>query len=121
MRTEPKVVYKPVIRDFGYVHKVYYHNTKGQNVQYQAEGKCVALPKALSQIVSGEKPNVDKEELLLKFWELYGKVISPGVVINRAEKLIDFFALPKSEGGEKITPNEQYKMMEIWHQWFGKQ
>ena len=112
MRNEPKVVYRPVIRKMSdYRDQVSYRNTKGKNVQYQVEDKSVALPKALSQIVSGKKPNVDKEELLLKFWELYGRVqptcSGHDAIMNRAEKLIDCFAPPESPAFVPCPPQRR--------------
>ena len=132
----PRVIYKPVVQnDDGWV-KISYHNTKGKNVSFHLDtgersnqGKAISeLPKQIAKLATGKKPNIDPDKLQEAFYKNIHVGSLPGrgghaadvvAIGNMADKLIDKFSKPDSEGGKMITPNEQYKMMEYWHQWFG--
>ena len=134
----PKVIYRPVVSvDEGYF-KISYHNTKGKNVSFHTESvknapqaKAIAeLPKQIAKLATGKKPNINPDELQEAFYKnIYVGSLAAGygwgghmadvvAIANMADKLINKFSKPDSEGGKMITPNEQYKMMEYWHQWF---
>ncbi len=48
-----------------------------------------------------------------------GHIADVDAVANFLERLVKKYRMPNSEGGNMITPNEQYDMMQQWHQWFG--
>ena len=129
-----KYVYKPKVQKLNsisaYNTRVTFRNSEGKTVSGLYSEHTCSLPKALSSLVSGKNPNVKKDALLETLWKCsesmeYGNDTNTSLVsisLDRAEKLIDFYADKISEGEPKgvITQSEQFKMMEYWHNWFSK-
>lgn len=124
----PKVIYRPVIRENGRYTMITYHNTKGKNASFEVGNKAVCdLPTQIARLATGKRPNINPNELQDALDNnLYigtnhksGRMADVVAVRNMADKLIIKYSKPDSEGGKMITPNEQYKIMEYWHKWFG--
>jgi len=118
-----KYVYKPRING----NNVVYRNSNGENIKCTFYKNTQCLPNALNSCVSGKSPNVTKEQLLENVYKQVGLFYKTdagsysAVVLKRLESLIKLYSEKSSEGEENgvITQNEQFKMMEIWHRWFG--
>ena len=135
----PKVIYKPTLqKDYNdnTVKITYYNREKGKRVSFKIDdnrshtaSKAIQeLPRQIANLVSGQKPNINPEQLLDAFCNNIkagsfmgrgGHIADVNAVVNFAERLIEKYKKPDSEGGNMITPNEQYDMMKQWHQWFG--
>ncbi len=139
----PEYIYRPQVKNGG--ETITYHNSKGQTVTYKpnddaysrdrsfniASGKSDAalLFNTFKKYFTGNSPNITPEEQVKLRTDIAMNrlpIQNQSNVVVEAPMLdiyegIDFvlktFSDEKSEGGKNITPNEVYRIFEIFHQW----
>ena len=125
----PNYIYRAVVEDGG--KKITYRNSNGENVTFKPgfwkgyRKEAALLFNTVNKYFTGKSPNITPQEQIKMREDIVQQYEQPGMFsgnrlfnpLSALDFALNTYNSSASEGGKNITPNEVYKMFEMFHKW----